>query len=62
MKNQRLRFLFLGAVLPLMAREPAAGAPATIAGRRPNVLFIVADDLNTRMCAPTARALASAKS
>jgi arylsulfatase A-like enzyme len=49
MRDQRLYFLFLGTVGLLVALGPAACAPAATASRRPNVLFIVVDDLNTRI-------------
>jgi uncharacterized sulfatase len=49
MKNQRAHFLFLGAAWLLVAPGPAACAPTAIAGKCPNVLFIVVDDLNTRI-------------
>ena len=49
MNNQRLHFLFLGAVWLLVAPGPAACAAVASAGGRPNVLFIVVDDLNTRI-------------
>ena len=49
MKSQRPHFLFLGLALLLAAPGLAASAPGVIAGGRPNVLFIVVDDLNTRI-------------
>jgi iduronate 2-sulfatase len=49
MNNQSWHLLLLAAVWLSVGPRTATSAPATTAGRRPNVLFIASDDLNTRI-------------